>query len=409
MLIYVFVEYYPSVYKSYFDTQFAQFLKDGHEVRIFAHGEMGSQRSRKVLEWELESKVEYYPDSPGGFWRSYRSLLNSIIREPGRAARVLRLDGKRRLRSRLKGLFRALLLPTRAPDFCLIHNLSPALDMHFLKKVYSQTPIALFYHGGEPPRWSSPVSSERVEAVFGMADVVFTNTEAYRSRVIERGCDPGKVVVLPVGFDLADFVPDDPRRYRSGNSLRLITAGRLSEEKGVRYAIEALALLSPEERRAVHYTIVGDGYLRKELEDLVEVRGLTDIVCFEGTRSFEDTIQFLGQADLLILPSIEFGNSVENQGCVVQEALLMKTPAITTRVGGVPESIPATLKQFSCAGADAVALRDMIRRVMSLNSSDLQEIGYEGRLWVARHYDIETLNDRLIQTVAPSDVAGFRA
>jgi colanic acid/amylovoran biosynthesis glycosyltransferase len=408
MLIYVFVEYYPSVYKSYFDTQFAQFLKDGHEVRIFARGKMGSELSRKILEWDLEAKTEYYPDSLG-LLRSYRPLLKGIIGNPGRVARVLRLDGERRLLSRVKGLFRALLLPTKAPDFCLIHNLSAALDVYFLKQVYPETPIALFYHGGEPLRWSRPVSSERVKAAFGMADVLFTNTEAYRSRVIQRGCDPGKAVVLPVGFDLADFVPDDPRRYRRGGSLRMITAGRLSEEKGVRYAIEALALLSPGERRAVHYTIVGDGYLRQELEDLVEVRGLEDIVRFEGTRSFEDTIQLLGQADVLLLPSIEVGNSVESQGCAVQEALLMKTPAITTRVGGVPESIPPTLKPFSCAAADAVALRDVIRQVMSLNSSDLQEIGYEGRVWVARHYDIETLNDRLIRTVVPSGVARFRA
>ena len=36
MLIYAFLEHYPSPYKPYFDSQFEQFLRDGHELRNFA-------------------------------------------------------------------------------------------------------------------------------------------------------------------------------------------------------------------------------------------------------------------------------------------------------------------------------------------------------------------------------------
>jgi colanic acid/amylovoran biosynthesis glycosyltransferase len=399
MHIQIFVEWYPSSYKSYFDTQFAQFVQDGHDVTIFSLGTMGSNDNPKISAFGLHSKVRHYPGSLRDLPRHAMPLADRVLRRPAQAYRVFRGGKGGKLRARVMDVARVLLLPENPPDICLIHNLSTAVQMRLLRARYPNTPIALYYHGGEVPRWTNPISGDRARMAFEMADVVLTNTEWSRAQIIGRGCEPGKAVVLPMGFDLNDFIPPEPRTYRDDGKLRLVSAGRLSEEKGLDHAIDAIGMLEPEEQRLIEYTIVGDGYCRDDLERMAHARGLAALVRFTGTRSPKETILQMAEADALLLPSVPVGNCLETQACVVQEALLMKTPVVTTRIGGVPESIPLNMQHLTCDCGDSAALKNVIRGLMLMEPSALHELGHAGREWAMQRYDIRVLNKRLIDTV----------
>ena len=60
----------------------------------------------------------------------------------------------------------------------------------------------------------------------------------------------------------------------------------------------------------------------------------------------ERLFQLLEEADAFLLPSTIVGTWQENQACVVQEAMLMKTPVIATATGGVPESLAPDLHDY---------------------------------------------------------------
>jgi glycosyltransferase involved in cell wall biosynthesis len=399
MKIGVVTDYYPADYKPYYDAQFAQFIRDGHEITIMALDELGSA-SKAVDEYGLAEKTHRYPrslrDAPRHALRVARQLIQRprhVVRLAGIAARM---SGS--VRSRVTDWVRMLSLPDDPPDFWLIQNLPAGVMFPWLRQVQRATPVVLYFHGGEIPKFQRDLSASRVGALLDQCTVVFTNTQASKSQIVGRGCDPAKVVVLPVGFDLRHFTNLAPRTYRPDGVLRLVSAGRLSEEKGIHIALEALRELVHSGMTFLHYTIVGDGYVRPELERFVDDNGLRSYVSFRGVLSWEHTIREFEAADVLLLPSIPVGRWVETQACVVQEALLVGTPTITSAIGGVVESIPDSLREFSLPPGDARALAAAIRAMAALTTDDLRSFGAVGRDWVAARYDIETLNEQLIAT-----------
>lgn len=61
MRIYAFTQYCPSTFKPYFDTQFAQLVRDGHELTVFAKGRQGAVVNEKVARLGLEARTRPYP------------------------------------------------------------------------------------------------------------------------------------------------------------------------------------------------------------------------------------------------------------------------------------------------------------------------------------------------------------
>jgi len=82
----------------------------------------------------------------------------------------------------------------------------------------------------------------------------------------------------------------------------------------------------------VTFLVVGDGDLRKELQEYAVKLGIADSVIFCGYR--EDIPKIIAATDVLVLASLG-----ESFGRVVIEAMAMGKPVVATNVGGVPEII----------------------------------------------------------------------
>jgi glycosyltransferase involved in cell wall biosynthesis len=209
-------------------------------------------------------------------------------------------------------------------------------------------------------------------------------------------------MVLPVGFDFADYQPAASRSYRPGGRLELLSAGRMSEEKGFLYSLDALRRVIETGRRDIRYSFTGEGYVRSQLEAYVDEHALHEHVRFLGRLTTAQVIAAMGEADALVLPSVTVGNWTENQACAVQEAMLMKALVITAQTGGVPESIPAVFKRFSAPERNAADLAQAITSVYDLTPAQLTELGHEGRKFVETGYDIEQLNRTMLTALLNS-------
>ena len=105
--------------------------------------------------------------------------------------------------------------------------------------------------------------------------------------------------------------------------------GRLSTEKGYRYLIEALHLLS-KRGLDVRLVIIGDGYERNFLEGLVADFELKDRVMLPGYLA--DAKNYLPYFNLFVLSSLTEGLPI-----TLLEAMQAKVPIVSTEVGGIPE------------------------------------------------------------------------
>ena len=152
---------------------------------------------------------------------------------------------------------------------------------------------------------------------------------------------PEQYRVIPLGFDLGQFTQVSKSRGKlrsdlglceNGNSLVGIV-GRLTDIKNHRLFIESISLLLSEERNtSARFLIVGDGELRKDLEEMTTELALTDRVIFTGW--IKDLKSFYADLDVLALTSNNEGTPV-----AVIEAMAAEVPVIATDVGGVRELI----------------------------------------------------------------------
>jgi glycosyltransferase involved in cell wall biosynthesis len=110
---------------------------------------------------------------------------------------------------------------------------------------------------------------------------------------------------------------------------RLAFMGRLAPEKGLPYLIQALAHLRAGGLNPLPVVeLVGDGPLRRKLEEQVNQLGLQSNVHFIGALSRHEMLERLCGMDLAVLPSL-----TESFMKARLDAMLCGLPVITTGVG----------------------------------------------------------------------------
>lgn len=111
--------------------------------------------------------------------------------------------------------------------------------------------------------------------------------------------------------------------------VNIVLVARLSNEKGVLRAIEALV---QSKREDIRYYIIGDGPQREEIVRLISKYQLDSRVRLLGEK--RDPYRYLIQADWLLVPSFH-----EAAPMVFDEAMLLGTKVITTNTTSAEEMI----------------------------------------------------------------------
>lgn len=124
------------------------------------------------------------------------------------------------------------------------------------------------------------------------------------------------------------------RRVAVEDAEDIVYAGVLIPRKGVHHLLNAFAQFN-HPRARLH--LVGGaenvGYARS-LREQAQALGIGDRVHFAGEVSQRELAAYFAAARVMVLPSLS-----EGLGRVVVEAMLLGTPVIGSRVGGIPDMI----------------------------------------------------------------------
>ena len=141
---------------------------------------------------------------------------------------------------------------------------------------------------------------------------------------IERNSLEGK------GFD------DDFTGYR------ILTIGRLAQQKRYDIAIETMRLLKQKTGVPVRWYVLGEGELRNKLQGLIDKYGLTDDFILEGVR--KNPFPYYRNCDLYV-----HATGYEGKSIAIQEAQVLGKPVLATDCNGNREQIQHGIDGRLCA------------------------------------------------------------
>ncbi len=233
--------------------------------------------------------------------------------------------------------------------------------------------------------------------LFEKGDAFTYSSEFIKTKLEQLGGGGDKFLKLPNGVDLSRF-PFRQRRSEAEKGVNILTVCRLVEVKGVEYALRAVSqIVNNCPTCEIRYLIVGEGPLRQELEELAGNLGIDQYAHFLGQRNQESLAQLYGDADIFLFPSIVATDGTEEgQGIALLEAQATGLPIISTKTGGIPETAVDGETGFLVQQKDAAALADRLRFLIA-NPEVRWKMGQAGRKQVEVNYDIDKLNDRLVE------------
>ncbi len=236
--------------------------------------------------------------------------------------------------------------------------------------------LVLKMEGAAPePRFENAICVSR-----GLKEILIANgVPVHDARVIYNGIELDPYV----DTSLNGATPNGNNR-----PIQLLVAGRLSEDKGVHTAIQAVGQLVSQGTNNIKLTIMGDGhaFYVDYLRALVRKENLSDYVVFRDRVPREMIPTVLRSYDVLVFPSIY----EEPLARMPMEAMASGLAVIGTDTGGTPELLVDGQTGLTYPAGEPSALATRIRQMIA-QPALMSELGQAGSQFVREKFTLERM------------------
>ncbi len=240
-----------------------------------------------------------------------------------------------------------------------------------MKVVHTIHGLAL---GGAQGRWRNWLFARLERKAARRSDVLISVADAMTAKALAHGVGRGEqFTTIYSGMEVERFCrrPEEAdavrRSMRLGKDAVLVTkVARLADEKGHVYLLDAAERI---EDPRVHFCLVGDGVLRREIESQIAQRGLTERFRLTGLVRPAEIPAILHASDMVVHCSLR-----EGLARVLPQGLLAGKPVVSFDVDGAREVVDAETGVLLARGdvgglalgietlADSKKLRDRLGR-----------------------------------------------
>ena len=282
----------------------------------------------------------------------------------------------------------------RLSDVVIVHSMWTPTVLRACRTVLrAGTPLIRVPHGCLNPAalrhsaWKKTLVSPLERHYMRRAACILVTTETEKAAVERWVSGVRRIEAVGMGVDdllTPDFpdIPDLPPKRSDDGPKTFLFVGRLHPLKGLDMLLAALPagaflrVIAPDDGQQACY------------ERLARRLGVADRVTFLGVKTGAEKIRELRAADALVLPTHS-----ENFGFAVAEALVVGTPAITTK--GAPWE---GLETHGCGwwtDVAAASLRAALADCASRSRGELAEMGARGRAWMLSDFTWRACAERV--------------
>jgi glycosyltransferase involved in cell wall biosynthesis len=377
---------YPVLSQTFCDAEMLELERRGYEI-VLASLYLPKTPLRHEYLKKLRAPIRYAPSSRhlDKMAQKAKRLGRWPKRLVSRHEEKYGAEYKAALRARNALFFVELFKRERVRHFH-VHFANRAAHTAMFVKAISGIPFSITAHGQD--FMGDLGSDELLRELCAAAEFVGAETD-YSREMLSARCPESRDKIFRVynGIDLSRF-PVSATRQHSFDTIRFLSTGRLVPFKGFDILIDACAQL---QKRGLDFAceIIGDGPLRKELEERLLKQNLLERIHFAGEQSQGYVLRALRNCDIFVLAS-----TVDERGAsdifptVIAEAMASGKPVISTTVAGIPELVANGETGILVPRDDAGALTDAMERI-ARDQKLRADFGRAGRLRIEQNFTIE--------------------
>lgn len=249
-------------------------------------------------------------------------------------------------------------------------------------------PVYCMFRGNDgSSRLKSATYRRLLKQVFSKLDGIISVSSHLLDNLADHGFVHSNSIVVPSGADTKLFVPGTPE-----NGL-CVSVGRMVSKKSPEVMIRAFSRCC--RKHDLRLELIGDGDLRRPMEELVRTLGIADRVKFHGHLPHDEVRQRV-QSAMLYLQHFHTPPNGDSEGMpnVIQEAMSCGLPIVTTRHAGIPDHIEDRKNGMLVAPHDEDGFTQAIDGLMQ-SSSRREHIGEQARIYAMEHLDYRVSHQRI--------------
>jgi len=240
--------------------------------------------------------------------------------------------------------------------------------------------------------------SDLMEDKISRAKFVACISEYNKNYILKQyhAVDPHTIRIVHCGVDVRSLSPGTKKRYKK---LTILAIGRLFEQKGLQYLVQAGKIL--REQRGFNFVckIIGEGEQRPELEEIISSSDLTDVVHLLGAMEQADVMKALTSADVFVLPCVTEKTGLRDGIPVsLMEAMALEIPVVSTKVSGIPELVKDGAG-ILVEPRDVEALAMAIESIFMLRDEEREEMGRRARAIVEEEFNLTREVQKLAELI----------
>jgi colanic acid/amylovoran/stewartan biosynthesis glycosyltransferase WcaL/AmsK/CpsK len=277
-----------------------------------------------------------------------------------------------------------------------------------LKRKKLAAPLVTIFHGRDVGRPVRDNSLWQYNVLFDQGTLQLTVNDYFRNALLGAGAAPESVAVHHMGVRTSE-VEYSWRSWDQG-TLNFISVCRLTEKKGIEFALRALGQLSNSNPRLDWaYTVIGGGELLADLKQLAKSLDIADRVIFLGARPHSEVKQRLREAHVFLLPSVTaHDGDVEGIPVSLMEAMAAGLTVVSTYHSGIPELIEDQKTGFLVPERDVEALARKLLWIAE-NPTECEHIALAARRKIEADFNADVLNDEFAHIITRLAEAKLKA
>ena len=391
---------FPILSETFILNQIAGMIDRGCEVDIYAECSGDRNKVHPLVEkYHLLERTYYLPELPEDL---LARLIKGVKLIPSYVIVCPRQLWRSLIPFPLTDLTLSLwllhtIIPNFDRDYDIIHcqfGTQSYRGMAFRQVNAPQAKLITTFRGYDISGFLRQKGENAYRQLFRQGDFFLTNCDFFRDKAISIGCPPEKIKVNRSGLDCDRFTYQ-PRCLSEDGWIQIATTGRLVEKKGIEYVIRAVAKLIPTYPRLC-YKIIGEGPLRSYFIDLIQKLYLDKNVELMGWCNETEIVETLRNTHIFVAPSVTAADGDRDAPInVLKEAMAIGLPVVSTYHGGIPELVEDGKSGFLVPERDAEALAEKLSYLIE-HPELWTQMGKEGREFVLQHYNLERINDDLM-------------